>query len=230
MPGGGTAMCRRWKSRSKFGSSIQYGWSSPSGTSTSRRRNGGRMCRRASSAAPTLVERAARAGLGSYSVTEPTWPNCAARLHVQEARVQTGELLHQASSGSGSAIEYSSEAAAIEVSPGCPRAAKGGRRSRRARAGSRRGRCGCPSPRCSRRARWAPRDRRESPRWRRCGSRSRSPGPAAGRRCGPRARRALAPKTSSRSHPPPASTHPERTAERHHLAHLSGASFASSRA
>ena len=61
---------------SKSGSSIQYGRSNPSGTSTSRRRNGvsssmrSRIsCLVASSPAPP------GAPLGSYRLSDETWPN-----------------------------------------------------------------------------------------------------------------------------------------------------------
>src|SRR5258707_1239353 len=45
-PGGGTAVWRTWKSRSKSGSSTQNGWSWLKGTSTSRRRSGSSEWRR----------------------------------------------------------------------------------------------------------------------------------------------------------------------------------------
>src|SRR4051812_11047664 len=59
-PGGGAPVSRTWKSRSKSGSSIQYGWSSPNGTSTSRQRNGRSRCRRS----PTSLQR-------SFAVSDP---------------------------------------------------------------------------------------------------------------------------------------------------------------
>jgi len=76
LPGAGSASSLTWNSMSKSGSSIQYGWSSPSGTVTSRRRNSGtsgsrdsmtrvRWCR-------VMRERAL---LASTMQTLPTCPN-----------------------------------------------------------------------------------------------------------------------------------------------------------
>ena len=60
---------------SKSGSSIQYGWSKPNGTSARRRRNGGTRCNRA---AMTSCSRSRVSGSGavdgSSTQTLPTWP------------------------------------------------------------------------------------------------------------------------------------------------------------
>ena len=95
-PGGGTADSRMWKSRSKSGSSIQYGWSSPSGTSTSRQRNGGSRCSRS----PTrrqmslIVERPARRGRGVVDGEAADVPVGGGGLDGQELGVEAGQLPH----------------------------------------------------------------------------------------------------------------------------------------
>src|ERR1700722_16048154 len=64
-----------WYSISKFGSSIQYGWSRPSGTLSSLRRSTGTSGSRSDS---TSVSRARVTGFGasfgSSTHTPPTWP------------------------------------------------------------------------------------------------------------------------------------------------------------
>src|SRR5580658_4446640 len=73
-----------WYSMSKFGSSIQYGWSSPSGTFSSFLRSTGTSGSRSAS---TSVSRASVTGLGaslgSSTHTPPTWP---VALAVSSAR------------------------------------------------------------------------------------------------------------------------------------------------
>ena len=91
---------RMWKSRSKSGSSIQYGWSSPNGTSTSRQRNGGSRCSRSPTSRQTSLSSSLPAGRGRRVVDGeaahvPVGPG---GLHRQELGVQAGQLAHGLSS------------------------------------------------------------------------------------------------------------------------------------
>src|SRR3954451_17961024 len=76
VPAGGNAISRTWKFRSKSESSIQYGKSSPSGTSASFHRNGGSAGRRSSSrrwrSLPSIFLPGAVSG--SRIASPPTWP------------------------------------------------------------------------------------------------------------------------------------------------------------